>query len=66
VRTYYLTSLKVYVKRREEMIQIHPNSENTIYPNLYLFNLKTTPNQKQCFASFKKNMHNKLFKQNLS
>ena len=30
VRTYYLTSLKVYVKRREEMIQIRPNSENTI------------------------------------
>jgi len=26
----YLTSLKVHVKSLEEMIQIHPNSENTI------------------------------------
>jgi len=30
VRTYYLTSLKVYVNNLEEMVQIHPNSENTI------------------------------------
>jgi len=30
VRTYYLTSLNVYMKSLEEMIQIHPNSENTI------------------------------------